>query len=395
MQNLLNQDKGVSLYIWCLVVYIFFIHIESISVLESFGTVAKLLAIGVAVLAAISIMVNRQIIVVGKAELLLVTFFLWCCATVWWSVDENAAMERLLSVFMLVFFTILAGFRGFNEREIKVLIQATYYSGSALALYILTLGEAFHEQVNRISLSGTDPNHLSGCLLLAVAIGLSGVFENSGKSIATRLVYFATLGMIVGAIVMTGSRGGFLGLFILVLAYFVFTQRYVWVIGLTVTFVCILLLLWQDPTSRFSGEMALNSGGAGRVDIWKVGLKVLEENWFIGGGLANFNELYTLSALQTSTGFAVGVHRAPHNTIIGMTSEVGIIGLALFIGSIYCLIQRYSDFCDNERIVLWSALVGIAISGMFLDMLYMKYLWLVLLLLYGIQRQEILKAETA
>ena len=59
-------------------------------------------------------------------------------------------------------------------------------------------------------------------------------------------------------------------------------------------------------------DTAASSGGAGRTDIWSVGLKIIESSPVIGVGYANFPTAFTASLLQAANvGVDIGTARAP------------------------------------------------------------------------------------
>ena len=72
------------------------------------------------------------------------------------------------------------------------------------------------------------------------------------------------------------------------------------------------------------------SGGAGRTDIWSVGLVIFESSPVIGVGFGNFPVAYTPQmVIEADVGFSQGAYRDPHNLVVSTSAELGLVGLAL------------------------------------------------------------------
>jgi len=56
----------------------------------------------------------------------------------------------------------------------------------------------------------------------------------------------------------------------------------------------------------------------GRLPIWEEGLRLIDDNWLLGVGAAAF-----------ATG-AVETGNAPHNLVLSLLAELGLVGFALF-----------------------------------------------------------------
>jgi O-antigen ligase len=129
-------------------------------------------------------------------------------------------------------------------------------------------------------------------------------------------------------------------------------------------------------------ETALSTGGAGRTDIWIVGLTIFREAPFQGVGLHNFESAYTAERVRESD---VGVYsldnpknvrRAPHSIVIGTMGELGVIGLALLGLFLLPLVMRVGWGPAAEA--AQAALAGLLVTALFLDLLNRKQVWLLI-----------------
>ncbi|HEX7472395.1 MAG TPA: O-antigen ligase family protein [Candidatus Limnocylindrales bacterium] len=125
-------------------------------------------------------------------------------------------------------------------------------------------------------------------------------------------------------------------------------------------------------------EIALSSGGAGRTDIWTVGVAIYEGAPLTGVGLANFPVAYTPELVRQSN---VGVYsavnpanRAPHNIVIGTLGELGPIGFFLLLLFVLPLIFRRG--WGPDAAVVQAGVASLMITAIFLDLLNRKQLWL-------------------
>jgi O-antigen ligase len=85
------------------------------------------------------------------------------------------------------------------------------------------------------------------------------------------------------------------------------------------------------PTSlleRFQQSAA--DRGAGRLDIWAVGLATLKDYGVVGAGLNNFPVVYNKYAGYASHQ-SFKTDRDPHNVYLGVAVEGGVVGLFLLL----------------------------------------------------------------
>jgi O-antigen ligase len=115
--------------------------------------------------------------------------------------------------------------------------------------------------------------------------------------------------------------------------------------------------------------------GSGRVDLWQVGLHVFRDHPIFGVGAGNFRVIepsYAIADINLrSTHLVVDLTKVVHNTYLHLLTEIGLIGLALFISIIVAAlalgiraIKTFSQLGDLEMEILARGLL-VGTIGMF------------------------------
>jgi O-antigen ligase len=136
----------------------------------------------------------------------------------------------------------------------------------------------------------------------------------------------------------------------------------------------------------FSGADAT---GAGRTEIWRVGMQALEQFGLFGAGLSNFPAAYSIYGHA----FVAG-----HNAFLTTWVEVGIIGLAMLMALIVTHLRMVKP--DNRygpAVVLPATVEAAAfaflIIGMFGDVVWHKVFWMIWILgVWAVRAQSVRSA---
>jgi O-antigen ligase len=145
--------------------------------------------------------------------------------------------------------------------------------------------------------------------------------------------------------------------------------------------------LFEFVNSRASN--AVSSGGAGRTNIWQVGLTNFTEHPLLGVGVGNFPKTFDYDLIQKTLLNNGGAQdsaegRASHNIYLGTLVETGIVGLFLLL-AIFRRTLRAARTAYEEGHLVNAIVVSYMVQGFFLDMLKRKYLWLAIALSLGLQ----------
>ena len=241
-----------------------------------------------------------------------------------------------------------------------------------------------------------DTNDLAYVLVTVLPLGLG--FLLTAKTLRMKLVYLGVVGANVIVILLTSSRGGFLGLLTVVILIILFPlrggkpsrQRLGRIFGTLVIVGCLAAVIWpQLPEStrqRLATVLDLGNdynldpnNATSRGQIWKRGMT---------------------AAISRPVGFGVGAFpmvdlkfngrmEPPHNSFVEAAVELGFLGLVLFT-RMYVLTWRAlgkarrgledTKHEDQQDLALFLrtlqlSLAGNIVAGFFLSMAYATLLW--------------------
>jgi O-antigen ligase len=116
-------------------------------------------------------------------------------------------------------------------------------------------------------------------------------------------------------------------------------------------------------------------GGAGRVDLWEIALRITAEHPLAGIGIGNFVTESSRFILQPGhledASFIVSAPRVVHNVYLQQLAETGIIGLSLYLGFVIAAvsaawgaIRRFELAGDRQMADLSRSLVVAVVGAM-------------------------------
>ena len=162
-----------------------------------------------------------------------------------------------------------------------------------------------------------------------------------------RLIYITAIGLMGVALLLSGSRGGFVSLvaeifFLIILTTKTKSSAQTAIkIGLSVLLLAVIvsgaiLIGGESSLTRFAETAASKDFSTNRTHIWNVTLSIIKNNLPFGAGLGAFGSAYTpydsLNGLER-------VEQA-HNDYLQVLSDAGIIGLLLGAVFVYELFKN-------------------------------------------------------
>jgi len=280
-----------------------------------------------------------------------------------------------------------------SERDVRRLLIALCVAAGALALAIVFTYTGGRARINR----NFDPNDLAyGLVTVLPIIHVLAVTAHRGRLLLHGLIIASVL-----AILLSGSRGGALGLglvaLLLVACPLGFTRtgelrgfrlgRVVAVGGLLAVLGAAAWTYLPKESREQIATLAdlqkdYNAGSSqGRLAIWRRDSGAV---WSrpIGYGVGSFDYV---------DGKISGAYRAPHNSFLEALVELGVLGLILFCGSYLSTLRQlgrlssvgrraapakgHAALCLYAR-ALRIALAGNIICGFFLSQAYAPLLWI-------------------
>jgi O-antigen ligase len=242
-----------------------------------------------------------------------------------------------------------------------------------------------------------DSNDLAMMIVCTLPYAL--YFLRSGAKLWQRWLALASAGIIVLAIVRTGSRGGFLALIGVVACMLIwFTAFRAKVRFGFVALSALLVFAFAGPRYWTMMGTMLNpksdynwSGNAddGRMAIWKRGMGYMASNPIAGVGAGAFWVAEgTISPIADRQNYGEGLKwSTAHNSFVQIGAELGMPGLIAFLLLIYRMfatawrIGRSRVRGDRPRSenalgqATVACLVGYVIAGSFLSQAYSAYLY--------------------
>lgn len=294
-----------------------------------------------------------------------------------------------------------------TEKHLRWVIIAFVLGATASAVYGLVHPPGAEEDPTRIAGTIGNANELASAMIggLALAAGLGF----AARSSIGKLLGFGACGICLFALFLTVSRGGLIGLGVmLVAAVLVVGGRQRARIGIGVLLVALVVVGYfaaiAPPEAR--ERITEQNGGTGRVDLWTVGKRMVEANPITGVGAGNFatdsvHYLLEPGRIERSD-FIVDDPQPTHNTYLEVFAELGIPGGILFMGIIFASIvfgvRAQNEFRRKNRRSLQMlatasvlALIGTLGSDIFISDQYSKQLWI----LIGLGPALLLIAEQA
>jgi putative inorganic carbon (HCO3(-)) transporter len=267
-----------------------------------------------------------------------------------------------LIIYICSYFLLAQQLSGNPKRKL-ILATVLLFMGtlvSAYGLYQYKIGveplatwedPTVEEKAVRIYSTLRNPNLLAGYLVPLVPISMSLIL---GAFFSKRFLFMApallATGIIALATILTGSRGGYLGLASGCATLLFFTGAYIfkekknlrWLIvtGLVaLPILCVMLVhflpsVGQRFTSIFAGRE--HSSNSFRMNVWLSSLRMFKDNWWLGVGVGNQAFVLAYGLYMVSGYDALGTYCVP----LEVGVETGALGLAIFVLMILAALFR-------------------------------------------------------
>jgi O-antigen ligase len=329
---------------------------------------------------------------------LVLAFLTLSMVSIFFSVlKSNTLASSYASIIMLISFVMLVKTTQTLKDVERLLI------GLAVAGCSLSIAVVFYAHGERAHINGNfDPNDLAYSLvtLLPIVLALRGPVRGLRRFVVMALAVIMCL-----AVLLTASRGGFLGLLVVMLAVAAFplelaqngwlkefsAARFAGRVALAVLVGVFLLTFLPEkskehlstlihPEEDYNTSTTLN---ASRLVLWKRDTKLALERP-IGYGMG--------SAAAVDGLYGHGQYRTVHNSVIQAFLELGVLGLYLYLASYYVAWtdlgristarQRDGPHGEGAKAALYAralrvALLGNFAAGFFLSQAYSPGLWMI------------------
>ncbi|MEP1216130.1 MAG: O-antigen ligase family protein [Marinobacter sp.] len=222
---------------------------------------------------------------------------------------------------------------------------------------------------------------------------IAWAFAHSLKPHITKTWYWLLMLMPITAIMVilgASSRGAQLALIVQLV---VMNYRTVFKPKVLISCGIALVLLWtflpEEQKDRFR-TMGEDRTSQQRILYWENGLEMIKEHPVLGVGYFNFVPYFSRYYADD-----ILLHRAelPHNIIIQVGTDTGVIGLAIFLALLLIAFRKAQRFravgCENNQKLIGAcanlSLIGFFVAGQFVTVTYYPFLWIHLALLVSMR----------
>jgi len=209
------------------------------------------------------------------------------------------------------------------------------FSLESLQDYKLTAAQAASGfQPGRVQYSGifADSNDFAQIMLVGLAILINYIPTTTSR--IKKIFLLSESLLTITAIFLTISRGGFIGLSLVLFLYTQRKYRTFKSIVLVTILITILLASGLFLTERLTNLSVNEASSHGRIEAWTEGWYMLWDNPIFGVGHGFFEEHFRGTA---------------HNSMILVGAEMGLIGLYLWLGLIYLTYKQILLFREKEN----------------------------------------------
>lgn len=232
-----------------------------------------------------------------------------------------------------------------------------------------------------------DPNVFCLYLVIAFYLGAGLLFSDPGLRPARRGALIGCLVVLLGAIIMTQSRGGFLALAGSIVVYILLQPRKGRGLAFLAFAVAVFLLIAPDKywnRMRTLRRPWSDPSLSGRMYEFRASVRMIQKNPLLGVGVGNFDTDYVFYSQDPRR-----YPRVAHNLYLQVAAETGAVGAVAFAAlAIHTLLGYLGLFRrlrarDPDRLMplaygAFMALVGFLVGSMFLSSQYVKYFFLLL-----------------
>lgn len=360
---------------WLSLILVFMIPWEDSASLSTFGSLAKVMGIGVAGFWVIGILIEGRFRKPNLFHVFVLMFFLWNAVSIFWSPFGDGTLQRI-KTYSQIFLLMLILWEMYQKPlELTAALQA-YIFGAFVLIYSSVSnyinGAVAVEYEGRYSATGVNAVDMTLILLLGLPIALQLFYVDISerKSIVIKILNIVYIPLAIFSILLTGSRTSLIAI-IPFCIYLVGTQRIKFeqkLLIFAILLVSLLALLPFIPQSVIArlgtiGDSIGEGDLGGRVTLWQEGIAVLAQHpmFGIGGG-----------AIDYTIGSAV------HNTFISVATETGFVGFVIFL-SILGLAVYKAALLPKGTSGLWLAIIMTwAIGVLSLSWEFRKVTWIML-----------------
>jgi O-antigen ligase len=358
----------------CLWVFAFTVP-WGVGLFQGLVSVSRIVGIGVLAVSLAAIASGYRLRNVRLFHALMFIYVIWMTLSVFWSVDQQAALSRITTYWQYLIMVFLIWQLAPTLRDQERLVQAFVlgsYVPMALTIYkFLTITTV--TLVQRYNYRESSPNPTA--VFLAIGVSLAWyLYQKKGGSPILKGLNLAYLPLSLFAVGLTGSRTGLISTIVaytvIILSRKARTELLLIVPVMALAIYVIPTMIPDTLLQRLSTiPRCLMTGSFNmRENIWREGLKSYTKNPIVGVGINNFKW-----ALPSS----IRILKSGHNAIISALVELGIVGLIIYLSILGSLLVSIWKSNHSARVYLLIALLTWITGAMAVNVDHLKPTWFI------------------
>jgi O-antigen ligase len=298
-----------------------------------------------------------------------------------WAIEPTDAILyafRFLLCLVAVFL-IYDTFRSWKEIQIALQAYVVGLYAVFIQIFITYLQGRPQLSDGRYGADGIHPNHAA--VMLGSGLAVAWLLAVGEKPLNTfwRVLNFSYILAALYGVMLTGSRGGFIACVpsLIVICIHLFRKPGSAVITAGIFFAALPGLLANPSVQKnierigSISESASADGFTGRGDRWKAAIEIFKDNPIIGVGAGGYRPAtrdYGTYAIHSETGEPLGAH----SSYLQFASELGIVGLGIFLGLLLSIFLNYRKLLPGYRLAFMTGLLSLA-NAMISEMIEARY----------------------
>lgn len=298
--------------------------------------------------------------------------------------DYDESIYLMITRYFIFFLYAYAFSKYISKNIIIIKWIANYYYLGLLLSFIMLMGNTIASSHNLQRATGgfLNPNSLGYLAVSGFFITIISIIIQPENKKVVRIYTYISLGLYSFIILISGSRGSWISMIIglgaLLLGQDIKNKiRLIIYVSLLAGMIAILIPEQKKEMikKRSNIDQMVESGGTGRVKIWKMYLQRYKK--------------YIIYGVSNSKSFTVTTKgQSCHNTYLTLTVEYGIIGLLLFIMAIRSFvleIVKKNQFCCSKKLnyAILALLASYLTACFSLDTFTARPTWVVLSVVIG------------
>ncbi|MHB9095463.1 MAG: O-antigen ligase family protein [Eubacteriales bacterium] len=300
------------------------------------------------------------------ADKIYLILVLWAVLSLPRAIDLVKSLREMVWLMesAMVFYMVGHGIKG-NDSIIRLLKAWCFGAFTVAMLGIVQYCLLVRTGASNIRISSTLPsvNSLAGYLVLFLPILVGFTYGSRGF----QRFYWVILAAVTStALILTYTRGAWVAtaVSLMILTIFMKDKRLFFIM---IAGFLIYDFVFPDIINRVTSILApyRDYSISYRFQLWKVGLKMWQEHPLNGVGIGNYLHLYDGYLQRSPEPNYVFDAREPHSSFIKFLSEMGTVGLVLFLSLLAAIFrQTIGLYRHFKHTGLYPLLAGITCGGL-------------------------------